>query len=158
MSRMALLSALVTFAVTGCAGRGLGSSEYGCKGMPEGVRCLSTREVYAATEQTDAAHPTDAEGAHGETTISPDVFEPRTSRMESEPDPRDLLPITDAPVPLRIPAQIMRIWFAPWEDASGDLYVGLVTFTEIIPRRWAIGDPYTPENTLLAPLQIEPAE
>jgi conjugal transfer pilus assembly protein TraV len=157
MFRLVLFFASIAFLLAGCAARGLGSSDYGCKGMPEGVRCLSTLEVYAATEHADAVRPSSASGETS-TPISPDVSEPRASRTVSVQDTFSLLPKTDAPVPLRIPAQIMRIWFAPWEDASGDLHVGTITFTEIVPRRWAIGDAYTPEDSVLAPLQPDSAQ
>ena len=39
---------------------GLGSSEYGCPGMPEGVRCLSAREVYELTSNGAAPKTIDA--------------------------------------------------------------------------------------------------
>jgi conjugal transfer pilus assembly protein TraV len=125
--------------------------------MPEGVRCLSTLEVYAATEHADAVHPT---GAQDEThqSISPDVSHPHAPRSAPDSATVVLLPKTDAPVPLRVSAQVMRIWFAPWEDASGDLHLGQITFTEIVPRRWAIGEASTPEDSVLAPLQPDPAQ
>ena len=30
----------------GCSGLGIGSEEYGCRGLPEGTQCHSAREVY----------------------------------------------------------------------------------------------------------------
>ena len=157
MSRSILLLASLVSPLTGCAARGLGNSQYGCKGMPEGVRCLSTLEVYAATEHADAVHSTGAQG-EPHSSISPDVSDPRVPHGGPDSPTVVLLPKADATVPLRVPAQVMRIWFAPWEDASGDLHVGLVSFTEIVPRRWAIGDPYSPDDALLAPLQAEPLQ
>ena len=41
-----LLLAVGSTLLSGCSSLGLGSSEYGCPGMPDGVRCLSAREVY----------------------------------------------------------------------------------------------------------------
>lgn len=43
--------------------------------------------------------------------------------------------------PVRVPATIMRIWFAPWIDANDDLHFPSHVFTEIQPRRWAFGAP-----------------
>jgi hypothetical protein len=56
----------------------------------------------------------------------------------------------------RLPAKVMRIWIAPWEDSRGDLHAPGYLYTEIEPRRWTIGGPAEPERvTLIRPLQIE---
>ena len=62
-------------------------------------------------------------------------------------------------VPLRSPARVMRIWIAPWEDSRGDLHAPGYLYTEIEPRRWALGAPAEAERaTLIRPLQIERRE
>lgn len=43
--------------------------------------------------------------------------------------------LPDPPVPVRTPAQVMRVWIAPWEDTDGDLVVTGYVYTEIRPRR-----------------------
>ncbi|MBK1700210.1 TraV family lipoprotein [Thiococcus pfennigii] len=56
----------------------------------------------------------------------------------------------------RAPAQVMRIWIAPWEDSRGDLHAPGYLYTEIVPRRWRIGAPAEPQPVaLIRPLQIE---
>ena len=60
------------------------------------------------------------------------------------------------PAALRVPARVMRIWIAPWEDSRGDLHAPGYLYTEIEPRRWALGAPAEAERaTLIRPLQIE---
>lgn len=60
-------------------------------------------------------------------------------------------------LPRREPAQILRLWIAPWEDASGNLHGASDVYTELLPRRWRIDDAPMPIATaLLRPLQIEP--
>jgi hypothetical protein len=62
-------------------------------------------------------------------------------------------------VPSRAPAQIMRIWIAPWEDAAGNLHGASHVFTEINPRRWQMASvPGATAGTVLTPLQLEPRE
>jgi len=57
---------------------------------------------------------------------------------------------------LRVPAQVMRVWIAPWEDSRGDLHAPGYLYTEIEPRRWSLGAPAEPDrDTLIRPLQIE---
>ena len=67
-----------------------------------------------------------------------------------------VLPRPEGPVPLRLPAQVMRVWIAPWEDSRGDLHAPGYLYTEIEPRRWSLGAPAEPDrDTLIRPLQIE---
>ena len=64
------------------------------------------------------------------------------------------LPRPQDPAALRVPARVMRIWIAPWEDSRGDLHAPGYLYTEIEPRRWALDarDDHTP---VIRPLQIE---
>jgi hypothetical protein len=67
-----------------------------------------------------------------------------------------VLPRPEGPIPLRVPAQVMRVWIAPWEDSRGDLHAPGYLYTEIEPRRWTLGAPAEPDrDTLIRPLQIE---
>ena len=67
-----------------------------------------------------------------------------------------VLPRPEGPVPLRAPAQVMRVWIAPWEDSRGDLHAPGYVYTEIEPRRWSLGAPAEPDREfLIRPLQIE---
>jgi len=67
------------------------------------------------------------------------------------------LPRPQDPTALRVPARVMRIWIAPWEDSRGDLHAPGYLYTEIEPRRWALDarDDHTP---VIRPLQIERRE
>ena len=57
------------------------------------------------------------------------------------------------PVPIRTPAQIMRIWVAPYVDTNGDLVAPGFVYTEIEPRRWIYpNDEYQNQPKLFAPL------
>lgn len=58
------------------------------------------------------------------------------------------------PVPVRTPAQIMRIWVAPFVDTNGDLVAPGFVYTEIEPRRWIYpGDETWGNQRMFAPLQ-----
>lgn len=58
------------------------------------------------------------------------------------------------PVPIRTPAQIMRIWVAPYVDTNGDLSAPGFVYTEIEPRRWIYpGDETGGNSKMFAPLQ-----
>ena len=58
------------------------------------------------------------------------------------------------PLALRVPARVMRIWIAPWEDSRGDLHAPGYLYTEIDPRRWTL-DTLDDQAPVIRPLQIE---
>lgn len=61
--------------------------------------------------------------------------------------------LPDKPVPIRTPAQIMRVWIAPYEDEGGNLHAPGYVYTEIMPRRWIYpNDPTTANQRIFAPL------
>ncbi len=53
--------------------------------------------------------------------------------------------------PVREPAQVMRIWIAPWVDKKDDLHFPTHIFTEIQARRWAFGSEEFSSKGLIAP-------
>jgi len=137
--------------LTGCA------TQYGCKGMPEDPACLSTTEAY---QLTDKVLPTAVDGKP-ETMKSKETTKATSLQLGqrapvglSLPQPMPT-PKIDDPTPIRTPAQVMRIWIAPWEDSDGDLMVSNYVYTELEPRRWMIGKSAPTLTPSLIPLQIE---
>jgi conjugal transfer pilus assembly protein TraV len=61
--------------------------------------------------------------------------------------------MSDGRVPIRSPAQVLRIFFAPWEDDQGNLHFSGMVFSEVQPRRWEIGLPAEKESAVMKPLQ-----
>ena len=67
-----------------------------------------------------------------------------------------VLPRPEGPVPIRLPAQVLRVWIAPWEDAHGDLHAPGYVYTEVVPRRWSLGEPAAASATQrITPLQVQ---
>lgn len=131
---------MIAIILTGCA------TEYGCIGMPEDPKCLSTTEAYQATDKAlSVAAKVDATAA---------AARPKRSKSALPPTLQPV-PKIDDPTPIRTPAQIMRIWIAPWEDSDGDLMVSNYIYTELEPRRWMIGNSVPTFSPALIPLQIE---
>lgn len=146
--------------LTGCSTFGVGNSEYACQGMPEGVQCMSARDVYEATNDGQVPRSISAaEAAQGVTSVPASVA---TAQVDGSAGDRDAAFINtyvapylpDKPIPIRTPAQVMRIWVAPWEDANGDLNATGYLYTEIEPRRWVIGDQAPAASPTLRPLQV----
>lgn len=146
--------------LSGCSALNIGNSDYACTGLPDGVQCMSARDVYAATNDGQVPRP-----------VSPEEIKEqkkgRAAARESEAVPSTssggvgdtvintyVAPqLPNKPVPIRTPAQVMRIWVAPWEDTNGDLIVTGYVYTEIEPRRWVIGDSTPEVEPVIRPLQ-----
>lgn len=144
MTKKFVVSAALLLTLTGCTKMmTIGSPEYACKGMPEGVSCMSAKDVFAATEgdeyKTQLKAEQEAAAKKGK----------KAKNLEGEPETRvlyaegsDNAPIpmrARNPLPIRTQAVVMRIAIDPWEDENGDLYVPGFIYTEIEPRRWEIG-------------------
>jgi len=157
MINKVVLLAVVTSVLSGCTSfLNIGESEYACKGMPEGVSCMSARDVYSATEnesymttlkaeQQAATKEKDGKGkAEGE---------PVTRVLYAEGGDNAPIPARARnPLPIRTQAVVMRIAVDPWEDENGDLWVPGYVYTEIEPRRWEIGVRQSNTSHTLKPL------
>lgn len=149
--------ALAASQLSGCSFLQVGESEYSCKGMPEGVTCMSARDVYQMTENENFRKQIDEDAAIKKAYEEGDEDAQKNLEMSSAPKmvsgeryviPR---PARD-PVPIRTQATVMRIWVAPWESAVGDLNVPGYIYTEIEPRRWEIGTPAPKPTPTIRPL------
>ncbi|MDG1580856.1 type IV conjugative transfer system lipoprotein TraV [Pseudomonas sp. GOM6] len=149
--------AVVLSQVTGCSFLQIGESEYGCKGMPNGVTCMSARDVYQMTEsenfrqrmeQDAKLNQAKAEGDEDAVEALEASSKPVMASGEHYVVPRP----ARNPVPIRTQATVMRVWVAPWESEAGDLNVPGYIYTEIEPRRWEIGTPAMKPTPTIRPL------
>lgn len=136
-------------------------------GVPGGTTCMSAKEVYFATENTDRV--TGYGAAYGNKRTKTETHPhtpPSTGTMGvmlegqsltlTDAGPAPIYPTEDSPaaVPVRAPAKVMRIWIAPFEDDAGDLVVAGHVFTEIQARRWTVGKHSPSKMSVLLPLQV----
>jgi conjugal transfer pilus assembly protein TraV len=132
----------------GCSFMGIGKSDFDCKGGVDGVRCLSARQVYQATESSDYVKTKDDS--------KEDKNDSKGQPINNE-NPRNsqvAVPRIDQPVPIRTQAKVMRIWMAPWEDDDGDLHADGFMYTEIESRRWNLGDRFKSPGSAISPLSV----
>lgn len=166
----------------GCGSLAVGDKAFGCQGRPSDPLCLPTSQVYALTHGAEApataaaetdppARATSRRDADRESAFgwaAPTPVAKRAGRPSSAPTADTdrppsagavedlLLPRSPDPIPLRMPAQVMRIWLAPWEDRQSDLHASGYVFTEIAPKTWTLAaGPDRFSQALLKPLQIE---
>ena len=162
MSNVLKVTVLVAVAtLQGCSSMGIGKSEFACNGMPEGVKCMGTRDVYHATNNGNKPLPTTREGKKIESDGKTPSIAGKPVAMNSYND--DItrrhveanLPFQ--PIPIRTPSQTMRIYVAPFEDQAGDLLVPGLVYTDVEKRRWVIGTPVAGQRGFrnsLRPLQV----
>ena len=144
----------ITVVLIGILASGCATTEYGCKGMPEDPKCLSTTEAYQVSDKALPDPMKMSEVNTAGVNAQTDSAVPSSS-LPSTPLLQQPVPKIDDPTPIRTPAQVMRIWIAPWEDAEGDLMVSNYVYTEIEPRRWMIGKSAPTLIPSLVPLQVE---
>ncbi|KGH12687.1 hypothetical protein P608_10075 [Comamonas thiooxydans] len=152
----------VAVLLSGCSMMNIGAEDYGCPGLPNGVQCMSARDVYVATNNGQVPAPMvrgrEAEQHEAEMVHKTGVGKSNESGVK-QASPNDVVDnyvaprLPDRPVPIRTPAQVMRIWVAPWEDSNGDLNTTGYIYTEIEPRRWVVGEPMMASDPVLRPLQ-----
>ena len=138
--------AVMTAFLSGCSWMQVGENDYSCPGMPGDALCKSSRDIYSATDDGNVPLPMDpsGEGREGKHEGHAESREQKLSGRSE--NPQDVVStfvsprLPDQPVPVRTPAQVMRVWLAPWEDDTGDLVVSGYIYTEIQPRRWVIGE------------------
>lgn len=146
----------VTLALAGCSALTIGESQFTCersevRNAPGGVptACTGVREVYKATNKLDRL-PDPLQAAKASDSSKP-------SGLASEVLPSAVVhlpqPIT-RPQPIMEPAQVARIWINYWIDSKGDLHQPGLIYTEITPRRWAVGQPARTATRDLQPLQM----
>lgn len=148
---------VAAFLMTGCTSMlNIGASEYSCKGMPEGVSCMSAKEVYNATETENYKTTLKAEqqAAQGGNPVV--QGEPQTRVLYAEGADNAPIPMRARnPLPIRTQAVVMRIAVDPWEDENGDLYVPGFIYTEVEARRWEIGSRQPGAVPTLRPLMMQ---
>lgn len=144
-----MLTASLLALLSGCAAMGSGHSNYSCEGFGDDASasdgCMSVREAYAATDSV--SHAGDGEAA---TPPTQQAIDNAMHVAQHYVAPR----LPDQAVPIRTPADVMRIWIAPWESDNGDLNVTGHVYTEIEPRRWVLGSqPGGTQSRALSPLR-----
>lgn len=131
--------------LAGCSSLGGGHSNYSCEGIGDGEGlegCMSVRDAYDATN--------DMATDKGGTPPTQNAIDNARHVAEAYVAPN----LPDKAVPVRTPAEVMRIWVAPWENDTGDLIVSGYVYTEIEPRRWVLGsEPGGSNDRALKPLR-----
>lgn len=131
-----------TLLVNGCS-LGIGESEFSCKNIGEGTKCTNSWDIYKMTN--NGKSPSEMkreakEAKEGKKTISETVDPQAQGGSNDTVIDNFVTPnLPNRPVPVRTPAIVMRVWYAPYTDADGNFIVPGYSYIEIEPRKWTLG-------------------
>lgn len=117
----------VGLALSGCLSY---SSDYGCKGYPEGVNCQSVSSVYDMDPERAATVPRAGNGGSSGT--------PSQLHLSSEG------PTLGRPVVT--PPEVLRVWITPWRDVDNRLHEGSYVYVLVKEADFAYGVPVLSEG------------
>lgn len=142
---LALFGVASMVTLTGCSSLVGGNSEYGCKGMPDSVTCMSVGDVYELTDGDNYKQRVSEVSRQQMAGKDVNVKHQAAAGDGAGPSVSGGAPYvpvpqpTANPQPIRTPSQVMRVLVDPYESADGDLNVPGYVYTEIEPRRWEVG-------------------
>lgn len=148
--KMIFCSLVYTIFLAGC-----GSSKYACKGYPDGVTCADPATVYKLTEERDRVSGLNLEDPKVREALEGEAGEMGKKSNKKEVIEGVLRPPVDMTKPILEPAQVLRIWIAPWIDEAQDLHGASYVFTEVTPRRWSFGSYGQMEPAGAYPFQLQ---
>ncbi|WP_425953170.1 type IV conjugative transfer system lipoprotein TraV [Ralstonia pseudosolanacearum] len=150
MKKRLFAAALLPLLAAGCSSylNTADNDSFTCPGMPQGIICKTPMAVYKSTNQMPA--PTDSDLPIGSKLVGVKFGDDQgnVARPERAEKVQTSMPGLTASSstasnamarPVRTPAQVMRIWIAPWIDSKDDLHYPSYLFTEVQPRRWSFG-------------------
>lgn len=160
--RMMKLGAVACFSIlSGCSVFGVGSNDFSCPGMPKGIVCKSTGEIYQLTGENNlqalVGDPVDMTVHKSVDDYDSDgasvVRSPENShnRMFDKP----MVKAVDGSIPVLQPAQVLRIWVGPWTDANDNLIWPTYVFTQVKNRTWNFGNSNFEGQKPLVPVQLQ---
>ena len=125
----------------GCS-LGIGESDFSCKNIGEGTKCTNTWDIYKMTN--NGKSPSEMrkeakEAKEGKKTVSETVDPTQGGNNDYVIDNFVTPNLPNRPVPVRTPAIVMRVWYAPYTDADGNFVVPGYSYIEIEPRKWTLG-------------------
>lgn len=142
----------------------VGEKKFACPGRPAGVHCMKASEIYEATQNTDVVAVTSSKALGDDPSAAKRAAAAKRSTSTSDKTkgkapfsgaavnggaafsnaPQPPYPAVESPIPIRVPAQVMRVWIAPWRDSHDRLHGGEKAFLDIASGHWAFGEAATP--------------
>ena len=147
-----VLSALNALTLSGCSILNTGEEHFACSGMPNSVHCASARTTYEITNDNTVPSLRYGKEVTQQSTThrakTKNVVIDSSGKVKSfSPQADELISIYVTPnianstIPISTPAQVMRIWIAPYVDVQGDFNSAAYVYTDVEPRKWVVAPP-----------------
>lgn len=159
VSKSILVSAVLLTMLDGCASalNPVGESAFSCPGKPQGITCKTPSAVYKSTQgslpETENDKPMAGTVAGDRAAKDVKVTQADSSVNRINP-PSKMDTDVKVPLPVRSSAQVMRIWIAPWIDKNEDLHVPSFLYTEVVARKWNLGQTEFAGNGVNVPFRV----
>ena len=155
----AAVTVMSAVTLVGCSTMfGIGESKFTCEKLRGQVIsdpaaaavCGGVKAVYRETNSRAVLpNPRDMKTTPASANAAPVPATPALpTRIVSVPAP------VAHPKPIMEPAQVARVWINYWIDSRGDLHQPGLLYSEITPRRWAVGQPGSPAIRDVQPFQV----
>lgn len=164
----ALAGASAMLMLSGCSIFDIGNREFSCPGMPSGIVCKSTGEVYQLTGENNlqalVGDPVDMSvSTKRQLDYDEDSADARARRQGTENSynamfTNPMAGAIDGSIPVLQPAQVLRVWIAPWTDSNENLVWPTYVFTQVKGRTWTFGGASFDKRMPLAPVQLQARE
>lgn len=128
MNKLLRVLILLVLPLSGC----IGAQQFSCSGLPEGTRCLSVKEAYRSTNGNHYNNDNQEDLVHVDT----------ASKIITVPEQAVRSLDGSHAVPIRVPAQIMRVWYGPYEGTDGQSsFMPGFGYIELVARKWEFTSP-----------------
>ncbi|WP_370853554.1 type IV conjugative transfer system lipoprotein TraV [Parasutterella sp.] len=171
---LAIASLTSAFVLSGCSYLNVGEENFSCSGMPGDPKCMSTSQMYQySVNGGENGYVLSGSGdktnvVFGSAGKEKEVYAPYTTMQKTpsgvETDGQVIVgddiivqnfvtpKLPYAPVPVRTPSMVMRIWIASYTDLNGDLNSPGYVYTEIEPRKWIMNPAQAKNSSNFQPL------
>jgi len=174
MKRVALfcLSMTTFLGVSGCSVFSIGESDFSCPGLPQGVLCKSTKEVYMMTNgemkgapvadpfavNPDGSSASEYSGPFATKNISNERAnvhnDNNANLLSGRNGTRPMLESANTVMPVLEPAKVIRVWVGPWTDSSGNLVYPTYVYSQVQQRTWSVKGAELGRAKVFTPVQV----
>lgn len=151
MKTLRFCALLLLLPITGC----IGAADYSCKGVPDGAMCLSVKDTYQVTNN-DGYKFLGGVNKSSESGTGAEISNANQQSHEITVPEQAVRSLDGShAVPVRIPAQIMRVWYGPYEGTKGQAsFMPGVGYLEMTPRKWVFSKPNLKLARQIQPLSV----
>lgn len=161
-NKLIVIPFLAVLTSSGCSLMGIGQSSFSCPGMPEGIVCKSTTELYSLTDGNFRGETVPSVGNERGDDYNNSAEGYRVELMGGKPrgsvnhlPTRPMQAPGTGVQPVLEPAKVVRIWVGPWRDSQNNLIFPTYLYAQVEGRQWSVrGADFKGDGRVLTPMQV----